>query len=637
MDMTIFKNAEWIWNEKTYTENEYSEFVDTFSWNGEKVMLRISVCGDYTLFINGKFITSNQYADFPHYKVYDEIDITNFLAKGENRLGFLVWYFGKSGMRYLTPNPGLIYEIEVDGEIVSFSNKKTLSRKSPAYVSGSEKKISPQLGYSFTYDAKKEDDWRTDYKEDFTESCVIAQKSKFYKRPTEKLVIDELVKGKIMASDKSIIIDLGREIVGLPSFKLTTAACQKINIAYGEILENGHVKRIIGPRDFSFDYLTKAGENEYTNYMFRFAARFIEITSPEPISVEYAGLLPQSYPALAKDFSWLSGIDKEIYEICLNSLKLCMMEHYVDCPWREQCLYAYDSRNQMFAGYIAFEEKNKEYARANLLLMSKDQRKDNFLSICFPSNEDLAIPSFSLYYILAVKEYMENTGDLSLGEEVIEKIESILGAYLKNIPDGLVTRKAGDEYWNFYDWSEYCVSTIGGNDSSPDLIINCIVLLALESYEQICRMLGRKMSFTGIADRIRTTARDAFYNPEKEQFFITSPDEEPTELVHSLAVITGVADGEIAEKICEKLASGAFLPCSLSMKAFKYDAMFKMGKEKYRDAILGEIRTIYKIMLDSGLGTVWETIDGAKAFDNAGSLCHGWSAIPIYYFDLFRD
>ena len=45
-----------------------------------------------------------------------------------------------------------------------------------------------------------------------------------------------------------------------------------------------------------------------------------------------------------------------------------------------------------------------------------------------------------------------------------------------------------------------------------------------------------------------------------------------------------------------------------------------------------EIRKNYKKMLDYGSDTTWETIDGACAFDNAGSLCHGWTAIPIYYF-----
>ena len=73
------------------------------------------------------------------------------------------------------------------------------------------------------------------------------------------------------------------------------------------------------------------------------------------------------------------------------------------------------------------------------------------------------------------------------------------------------------------------------------------------------------------------------------------------------------------------------------MKAFKYDALLKNNREKYKDSVLSEIRKTYKIMVDSGLGTVWETIEGETAFDNAGSLCHGWSAIPIYYFDILGE
>ena len=37
-----------------------------------------------------------------------------------------------------------------------------------------------------------------------------------------------------------------------------------------------------------------------------------------------------------------------------------------------------------------------------------------------------------------------------------------------------------------------------------------------------------------------------------------------------------------------------------------------------------------------GIGTVWETEDGERAFSNAGSLCHGWSALPIYYYHILK-
>ena len=623
----IFENASLIWNSFNYTENEYNEFVKNLDWNNEKAILRLSVSGDYTLFINGRYAGSNQYGDFPHYKVYDELDITEFLTEGKNRICILAWYSGKSGMRYNTPVPGIIFEIELDGEVVFSSGTDTLSRKSRTYRSGDTKKISPQLGYSFTYDATSEKDTAG-----FSESVIIAEKSKFFKRPTKKLLLDTPKTATLINKEKTWLFDLGREFVGLASIKLTAGGGEKINVSYGETLLDGHVKRIIGERDFSFDYIAKAGENEYTNYMFRLAARYIEITCPDTVSIDSVSIIPQFYPVKENPVPRLSPEDMSIYEICLNTLKLCMMEHYVDCPWREQCLYAYDSRNQMLAGYTAFEDKNAEYARANLLLMSKDMREDNLLSICFPSNENLAIPCFSLFYVLAVWEYIKHTGDLTLGNEVFNKLESILNVFLKNTDNGLIRKHPGKGYWNFYDWSEYCAPEIGTDIAEPDALINCITLITLDAYSSICDAIGKEDTFCANKPIIREKTFEKFYNKKTGLFFISDNTEKPTELLNSLAVLSGVAEGDVAEFICQKLATGKLLQCSLSMKPFKYDALIRTDREKYTDTVLSEIRDTYKVMVDSG--TVWETIDGAKAFDNAGSLCHGWSAMPVYYYDL---
>ena len=72
----------------------------------------------------------------------------------------------------------------------------------------------------------------------------------------------------------------------------------------------------------------------------------------------------------------------------------------MDTPWREQCLYVYDLRNQALCGYHAFENGNADYVRANLKLISQDRREDGLLAICYPCGMDLTIPSFSLYYFM---------------------------------------------------------------------------------------------------------------------------------------------------------------------------------------------------------------------------------------------
>ena len=85
----MFEKSEWIWHSKEFGENEYGEFCDRFVWNGKSTVINLSVRGDYTLFVNGKFADANQYGDFAHYKVYDSIDITDFLTEGENEISIL--------------------------------------------------------------------------------------------------------------------------------------------------------------------------------------------------------------------------------------------------------------------------------------------------------------------------------------------------------------------------------------------------------------------------------------------------------------------------------------------------------------------------------------------------------------------
>jgi hypothetical protein len=41
-------------------------------------------------------------------------------------------------------------------------------------------------------------------------------------------------------------------------------------------------------------------------------------------------------------------------------------------------------------------------------------------------------------------------------------------------------------------------------------------------------------------------------------------------------------------------------------------------------------------MLENGATSFWETIEGEAAFDKAGSLCHGWSALPVYYYNILN-
>lgn len=620
-----FDRARWIWIEESAGADEYGEFVARFDADEGQSVCRVSCDGDYTLWINGAYVASNQYGDYEHYKIYDELDVTPYIKVGENELHLLVWHIGENSLRYACAAAGVIFEVEQGGNILLVSDESVLCRKSAAYKSGYRKKITSQLGFSFLYDSRLEGEGELKCATPIVKNC------EFFARPIDKLTLLPLKEGKILKSEGNYyLVDLGEETLGLVSMDFFSDTEQKITVCWGEDLQDGHVRRRIGPRDFSLEYIATVGENSYANYMLRLGCRYIELYAEEPITLRHLGLIPQIYPAKGKAFWGEDALDRRIYELCVRTLKLCMMEHYVDTPWREQSLYAFDSRNQMLCGYRAFEGGNAEYARSNLLLISKDRRPDELLSICYPSGSDLAIPSFSLYYFTAIREYLDFTGDLSLIEEVYPKLISVFGAFSANRRDRLVCRFGGASHWNFYDWSRYLEGNLGKDDKPvPDLMINCLFIMALENLRVISERAGKPFDYEKILAESRKATEKAFYDEQKDAYSLTVGGGEFTTLGNAMAVLAGVARDPA--ELCRRITEKEFSECSLSMKCFEYDALIRTDEARWRPYILAEIRENYGKMLGAGATSVWETIDGASAFGNAGSLCHGWSAVPICY------
>jgi len=163
----------------------------------------------------------------------------------------------------------------------------------------------------------------------------------------------------------------------------------------------------------------------------------------------------------------------------------------------------------------------------------------------------------------------------------------------------------------------------------PDLIINSLFILALESLRVVSQAVGKPFLHASELNETRAAARDAFYNVNEGAFFVTENGGEMTVLGNALAILAGLATDP--ETLCEKMTDGSWVDCSFSMRCFQYDAMLRTDATRWRPYILAEIRRDYGAMLEAGATSVWETAEGETAFGNAGSLCHGWSAIPILY------
>lgn len=616
--------AKWIWYTDTPCADTYGDFQEILSYDGGHACMRISCDSDYTLFINGTYVASNQFGDYEHYKIYDEIEISPYLHEGSNTLDVLVWYYGVGSSRYTPGQASVLYEVTCGDRFLCVSSSQTKCRQNPHYQNGYQKIITGQLGFSFLYDA-------TAAQTPLHSAFTVERNSPLFPRPIAKHQLLEPVHAALLKqSPCHWLFDLGGETVGLPVLRFTSAAKQKVTVAWGEHLEDGGVRRTVGGRDFSFEYIAAAGDNDYTNHMLRLGCRYLEVFTEAPVENLIATVIPQVYPAALLPNPHQQPLDRWIYDVCCRTLQLCMMEHYVDTPWREQSLYVLDSRNQMLCGYKVFANGNREYARANLQLISKDRRPDGLLAITYPSGSPLAIPSFSLHYYTAIREYLDYTGDLSLGYEVYEKLCSVLQVFQSQIHDGLVHAFRGSSHWNFYDWSDHMNSPVGKPWHDSDLMINGLFLIALTQMDIICQKINRPNPCAGLAESLKPTIKKAFFRENTGLFSMYPDGTGMTELGNSVAILAGLTNDAETTHVAEAILSGSLCECSLSTKCFKYDALLKADPEN-KAAVVAEIHRTYKIMQDYGATSVWETIDGASAFGNAGSLSHGWSAIPVLY------
>ena len=333
----ITNSARWIWTSNGERENEYSEFIAKFSVSdGEKIILNISCDGVYSVYLNGELAAFSACADYPYYKFFDEIDISEF-CKEDNEIKIVVCHLGKNSQTYIKDNAGVIFEITANGKIVAQSGKATLSRVMNEYENGYAKMITSQLGQSFLYD-------NTVVKNGYSKSVEIDKTYDLHKRNIKGLKLCDRLPIKTIARNNSVIIDMGKEVAGFLDMDFISPENQKLLIAYGEHLQDGDVRRIIGDRDFSVEFVAKKGENKYLNTLRRLGGRYLQIYSDYPLEINYIGIRNVEYPVKEKKAKFADKLMQKIYDTSVYTLKCCMHEHYEDCPWREQALYTMDSR-----------------------------------------------------------------------------------------------------------------------------------------------------------------------------------------------------------------------------------------------------------------------------------------------------
>jgi len=483
---------------------------------------------------------------------------------------------------------------------------------------------------------------------DANENCISQSINKNYvilKNNDGSVISNATVPMPQNADGVYMVIDLTEMQSGLLELELEANEGTEIEIGYGESVDDMRVRAYLVKSNCK--YICKEGHQKFTHYLKRLAGRYIQLHITKmtaPLKMIYCGFVPMNYPVNIIPYSTGDRLFDKIYSVAVRTLRMCMHEHYEDCPIREQGLYGFDGLNQMVCGYYAFNET--DMPRESIRLLAEGITEDGFIPLCAPSKYPEVIPMFSLAWCIALERYLLHTNDKAFAIEMLPVAEKIVKTFSSWVKDGIVETQfgsceCGSKIWNFYDW-EYGLEdderVAGINDGKLriDAPLNFGFCLMLKTMIKIIEIAGIERSvdeLESLYETVKKNAHEKLYNKEKGLYVTyiggTYP-EHYCELSQALALLSGVSeDDALRNKLADK--NNGMYKTNVSLMFYKYEALLQKPEE-HLSFILKEIEEIWGNMVYNNATTFWESTRGADDFNKAASLCHGWSSIPIYIF-----
>ena len=688
-DDAAFGAAKWLWPRELGTvTNAVVEFRQRFV-AGKAGAATLAIAADtvYDLRLNGREIHSGRFPDVPPQRYFDTLTLDGLLP-GTNELTVALYVQGIDSFQTIPGDPGLMFALKGDG-VRAESGVGTEWRMATRHVSAGVPLVTSQLGFSFSYDAtRSEAAWKPVCADDavrgpdaFALSPRPAARVETLPAVKETLVAQGRLDGSPVpaladvakgmdatamtpvaqesffdADGRSVrpacfsdgfyvIVDLGREEAGFLFLDVETDEGVVIDVGHAEHWENGRIRTWIGGRNFAGRYRAKEGRQTFCRWERRMAGRYLQLHVRgvrtrfrlNRLTVRPAVLPVTELPPPAG----LTPRQRQIWDTSVRTLRLCMHEHYEDCPWREQALYGNDARNQMLCGYYAFASDHRLPELA-LSVHARGLDERSWLELCMPAKIRLTIPSFTFCWILSVDDNLRFRKNPAFTRTLMPTVRRILDTRLSEVKDGLLPCPEGKRYWQFYEWAKDLEGDLSGvqavkpGEGRLEAPLNLFFVLALEAGARCAAATGDDAAtdrWRQTAETVRAAVRTRFWNAERVEVVTRlNADLKPAELTQALALLADAVPASSRAAVARKLMSPSdWTPITLSQTLYKYEALIAVGGEAAA-SVVPAIEREWGAMLDAGATSFWEMREGWPAFSDAGSLCHGWSAVPVCIF-----
>lgn len=426
----------------------------------------------------------------------------------------------------------------------------------------------------------------------------------------------------------ALILDAGEETSGYPAFTFSGEPGSRVRITYLEKFTGNGIRKDDAERgeyDGITDTLILNGDEvtfePFWYRTFRFIAIEMDETDTQLLSVYYR---ETGYPLeigswVESSASWV----KEVWELCVRTLRRCMNETYMDCPYYEQNQFPMDTRLQ--ALFCACVSRDTRLTVKALEDFHCSVSPDGLVHGRYPGSYQQIISTFSLHYIFMLEETWQNSGDIASLRRYLPDLDRILAYYDSKIgPDGLVGRLG---YWEFVDWhpkwSEYG-GVPGAVTKGPSTIINLMYAHALERAAALWEAGGRPALAREYRERksaILEKIQDLCWDEARGMYREGPEYAEYTQHAQAWAVLNGLATGERARTILlHAMEEQDVLWVSFSTSYEWFRALETAG---LYDLTRNDMAR-WAALSGEGSTTCPETPEQSR------SECHAWSALPIY-------
>lgn len=412
--------------------------------------------------------------------------------------------------------------------------------------------------------------------------------------------------------------------------RLTARGTGRIVLRYGECFVNGDDTvyekgdrtdtsgHLLGHEDtFEVD-----GTLRFESFWFR-TFRFVQARCEGGAEITGLSFVETGYPLCVENgYDFGNARQNALWEMSLRTLRRCMQETYVDCPYYEQLQYCMDTYAQIQFTYMI--SPDTALARRALRDFGSTWRPGFLTEARAPSSKRQYIPGFSLFYIYMVNMYQARTEDDGEVRQYMPVVDGILDYFATHRNEaGLV---AASDMWDFVDWADDWRAEEGAPITRPGEGITVYSLMyayALQKAARLARVFGRgalAAEYTIRAEEMMTCVRDACLDSKTGLLFDSERRERFSQHSQIWAVLTGLFDGEEAvsalRRSCTLSARGGYAYSYLWFRALEKAGCYELGADMMRD---------YDGLIDKHCSTIPE-----MPYAYSRSECHAWGAVALY-------